>query len=244
MMPAATPLRDRVALITGGGSGIGAATAQNLAGAGVAVAIVGRRAANLAEVGATIRGSGGRCLEIPGDVRDYVQVERAVDQTMAAFGRLDILVANAARVDHDPIDTADPALWRDVIETNVLGVMFAVRACLPRLSSGDGGDVVIVASTSGRLTYVGEPAYVASKHATIAFADCLRKEVAGRGVRVIVLEPGLVDTPFIDWAAVRDRVSGVDPLRPEDCADAIRFALERPARFGLNEIVIRSSTQG
>jgi NADP-dependent 3-hydroxy acid dehydrogenase YdfG len=244
MTLAATPLRDRVALITGGGSGIGAATARHLAAAGTAVAILGRRPAQLSEVGAAIRASGGRCLEIPGDVRDYAQLETAVDRTVATFGRLDILVANAARVDHDPIDTADPALWRDVIETNVLGVMYAVRACLPRLLAGDGGDVVIVASTSGRMTYVGEPVYVASKHATVAFADCLRKEVSGRGVRVIVLEPGLVDTPFIDWAAVGDRVSGVIPLQPDDCAEAIRFALEQPARFGLNEIVIRSSTQG
>lgn len=243
-MTAETPLSDRVALITGGGSGIGAATALELAGAGVAVAIVGRRPENLATIANAIRGSGGRCLELPGDVREFGEVESAVERTVGEFGRLDILVANAARVDHDPIDIADPSLWRDVIQTNVLGVMFAVRACLPRMLAEGRGDVVVVASASGRTTYVGEPAYVASKHATVAFADSLRKEVAGRGVRVMVIEPGLVDTPFIDWTAVRRLLPDVEPLQPEDCARVIRFALEQPARLALNEILIRSTTQG
>jgi NAD(P)-dependent dehydrogenase (short-subunit alcohol dehydrogenase family) len=100
-MPA-TSLVDRVTLITGGGSGIGAATARNLAEAGVGVAIMGRRDGPLAEVGASIRASGGRCLDILGDVRDYTQVEDAIHRTIAAMGRLDNLVANAALVDHGP----------------------------------------------------------------------------------------------------------------------------------------------
>jgi NADP-dependent 3-hydroxy acid dehydrogenase YdfG len=236
-------LRDRVALITGGGSGIGAATARELAEAGVRVAIMGRHAEALAEVGSGIRASGGRAIEIPGDVRDYRQVEGAVTQTIAELGRLDVLVANAALVDHGPIDQADPAFWADLIATNVLGVMYAVRASLPRMYEAGSGDVVIVASAPGRHTYVGEPAYVASKHATVAFADCLRKETAGRGIRVIVLEPGLVDTPFIDWPSVRELVPDVEPLQPEDCARVIRFAIEQPARSALLEIVIRPAGQ-
>jgi NADP-dependent 3-hydroxy acid dehydrogenase YdfG len=239
----ATQLRDRVALITGGGSGIGAATATELAAAGVGVAIMGRRPGPLAEVGAAIRSSGGRCLELPGDVREFAQVDDAVGRTIAELGRLDILVANAALVDHGPIDKADPAFWADLIATNVLGVMFAVRACLPRMYEATGGDIVIVASGSGRTTYVGEPAYVASKHATVAFADCLRKETAGRGIRVIVLEPGLVDTPFIDWPEVRKILPDVEPLQPEDCARVIRFALEQPPHAVLNEIALRPSGQ-
>jgi NADP-dependent 3-hydroxy acid dehydrogenase YdfG len=239
-----TSLLDRVALITGGGTGIGAATARDLAEAGVGVAIMGRREGPLAEVGASIRGDGGRCLEIPGDVRDYEQVDGAVQRTIAEMGRLDILVASAALVDHGPIDKADPGFWGDLIATNVLGVMYAVRACLPRMYEAGHGDIVIVASGSGRTTYVGEPAYVASKHATVAFADCLRKETAGRGIRVITLEPGLVDTPFIDWPSVRKLLPDVEPLQPEDCARVIRFALEQPPHAALNEIAIRPSGQG
>jgi NADP-dependent 3-hydroxy acid dehydrogenase YdfG len=237
------PLQDRVALITGGGTGIGAATAKELAASGVSVAIMGRRDGPLVAVCDSIRANGGRCIAIPGDVRNYSEVESAAQRTLDEFRGLDILVANAALVDHGPIDQADPAFWGDLIATNVLGVMYAVRASLPRMYERGSGDVVIVASVSGRTTYVGEPAYIASKHATVAFADCLRKEAGGRGIRVIVLEPGLVDTPFIDWPAVRQLLPDVEPLQPDDCARVIRFALEQPMRSALNEIVIRPAGQ-
>jgi NADP-dependent 3-hydroxy acid dehydrogenase YdfG len=236
-------LQNRAVLITGGGSGIGAATCRELARAGARVAILGRRQALLDEVAAEVTAAGGTCMVIAGDVRDYSQVERAVNAVVERLGGLDVLVANAAMVDHGPIDQADPARWADLIATNVLGVMFAVRAALPTMYRSGHGHVLVVASASGRVTYVGEPAYVTSKHAVVAFADCLRKETAARGVRVTVLEPGLVDTPFIDWEAVREHVPGVTPLEPEDCARVIRFALEQPPNVALNEIVIRPADQ-
>jgi NADP-dependent 3-hydroxy acid dehydrogenase YdfG len=240
-----TALRGRTALITGGGTGIGAATARELADAGAHVAIVGRRDAPLGDVARSIELDGGRCLAISADVRDYQQLAAAVERTVAELGGLDILVANAARVDHGPVDVADPALWADVITTNVLGVLYSVRAALGHLYAADGrGHVVVVASASGRVTYVGEPAYVTSKHAVVAFADCLRKETAGRGVRVSVLEPGIVDTPFIDWEAVRPLMPAeVEPLQAADCARVIRFMLEQPANVGVNEVVMRPAAQ-
>jgi NADP-dependent 3-hydroxy acid dehydrogenase YdfG len=238
-------LRDRVALITGGGSGIGAATARELARAGVRVAILGRRAALLSDVAREIESEGGRCVAVTADVRDYAQVRNAVERTVEAYGRLDILVPNAARVDHGPFDVADPVLLSDVISTNVIGVLYVIRAGLAHLYASPGdGHVVIVASASGRVTYVGEPAYVASKHAVVAFADCLRKEMAHRGVRVSVLEPGLVDTPFIDWDAIRPTLPGeVEPLDAADCARMIRFMLEQPSNVGVNELVVRPRDQ-
>src|SRR5262245_44501898 len=110
-------LEGRVALITGGGTGIGAATANELARAGARVAIVGRREDPLQEVSRAIRDAGGTCLAIPADVRDYGQVSDAVERAISELGGLDILVANAARVDHGPVDAADPSLWADVITT-------------------------------------------------------------------------------------------------------------------------------
>jgi NADP-dependent 3-hydroxy acid dehydrogenase YdfG len=208
------------------------------------VAIVGRRAGPLDEVASAIREDGGTCLVLPADVRDYRAIAAAVERTTSELGGLDILVANAARVDYGPVDQADPGTWADVITTNVLGVLYSVRAALGHLYAANGrGHVVIVASASGRVTYVGEPAYVASKHAVVAFADCLRKETAGRGVRVSVLEPGMVDTPFIDWDAVRELLPEVEPLQAADCARVIRFLLEQPPNVGVNEVVMRSVTQ-
>jgi NADP-dependent 3-hydroxy acid dehydrogenase YdfG len=237
-------LKGRVVLITGGGTGIGAATARELAGAGARVAVIGRRLAPLEQVAGDIEAAGGSCLAICADVRDYPQVAAAVEQTVVELGGLDILVANAARVDHGPVDRADPGLWADVITTNVLGVLYTVRAGLGHLyAAGGRGHVVVVASASGRVTYVGEPAYVTSKHAVVAFADCLRKEVAGRSVRVSVLEPGIVDTPFIDWDEVRTLLPDVEPLKASDCARVIRFMLEQPANVGLNEVVMRPASQ-
>ena len=236
-------LRGQSVLITGGGTGIGSAIALELAGAGARLALMGRRCGPLEATASEIRAVDRECMVLPGDVRSFDQVERVVEYVVAEYGRLDVMVASAALVDHDPIDRANPAAWEALISTNVLGVLYAVRAVLPVMYSQRQGDIVIVASVSGRTTYVGEPAYVASKHATIAFADCLRKEVVETGVRVTVIEPGLVDTPFIDWESVRSRVPGVEPLRSEDCARVVRFALEQPRNCNISEIVLRPLAQ-
>jgi NADP-dependent 3-hydroxy acid dehydrogenase YdfG len=181
---------------------------------------------------------------VPGDVRRFADLERAVGRAIDRWGRLDVLVANAAIADFGPIADADPELWRDVIETNVLGVMFAVRAALPHMLTAGSGHIVITASGSGRVTYVGEPAYVASKHATVAFADCLRQEVATAGIRVSLIEPGLVETPLIHvYPGSNDMVGEVDALSPDDIARAVRYVLEQPAGVNVFEVLIRPTGQ-
>ena len=243
-MNSSGPLNGQVALITGAGSGIGAALAAQLADAGMAVLLVGRRRGPLDDQVAIITAHGGRAAARSADVRDFAALEAAVAEAIGIFGRLDVLVANAAIADFGPIESADPALWEDVIRTNVLGVLYAVRAALPHLSAQGSGHVVIVSSASGRDTYVGEPAYIASKHATVAFADSLRKEVAPRGIRVTIVEPGLVETPLIHVYPGADAlVPGVIPLDPREVAAVIRFALERPAGVDLFEVVVRPTNQ-
>jgi NADP-dependent 3-hydroxy acid dehydrogenase YdfG len=180
----------------------------------------------------------------PGDVRDYAHLERLVRLATERFGAVDILVANAAITDCGPVADADPARWSEVIGTNVLGVLHAVRAVLPAMLDRGRGHIVVIASVSGRITYVGEPAYIASKHATIAFADSLRMEVAERGIRVTVIEPGLVETPLIHVHEAADSiVPGVTPMRPDDVARAVRFALEQPPDVNVFEIVLRPTGQ-
>jgi NADP-dependent 3-hydroxy acid dehydrogenase YdfG len=239
-----TFLAGQVALITGAGSGIGAATAVELARSGARIVLVGRRAQLLDQVRASIIEAGSEALAVPADVREYEQLEEAVGRTLETFGRIDIVVANAAIVDRGPIDSADPGLWRDVIATNVLGVMYTARAVVPHMLRQGSGYVVIISSGSGRHTYVGEPAYIASKHATIAFADSLRKEVTPRGIRVTVVEPGLVDTPLVRSSSfVGQHLPGVAPLSAEDCARAIRFAVSQPPNVDMFEIVLWPVTQ-
>ena len=234
---------DRVALITGGGTGIGAATAEELAGIGLKVVVVGRRPQPLEEVVARIKGRGGQAMGLPGDVADYEAVEEVVNGTVECYGRIDLLVANAAVGDVSSIDAGDPAKWSQLIQINVMGVLNVVRAVLPLMYRQGSGHVVVVSSVSGRVTYVGETAYVSSKHAITAFADCLRQEASPKGIRVTVVGPGLVDTPLADNPFANELKKTVQPLSPFDCARAIRFAFEQPPNVAINEIVMRPVNQ-
>jgi NADP-dependent 3-hydroxy acid dehydrogenase YdfG len=236
-------MKGLVSIITGAGTGIGAATAEALAARGVKVVLVGRRPAPLSEVAAAVAARGGEAVCQPADVTDYAAMEQVTADTLARHGRIDILVSNAAIHDVSSPADGDPVRWRQVLETNALGGFHIVRAVLPSMYERGSGHVVIVASVSGRVTYVGEPVYVASKHALVAFGECLRQEASPRGVRVTLIEPGLVDTPLIDNPFARELKKTVTPLQPADCARAICFALEQPPHCAINEIVIRPVQQ-
>jgi NADP-dependent 3-hydroxy acid dehydrogenase YdfG len=237
-------IEAKTAVITGAGSGIGAAIAQELGGRGVRIGLVGRRRALLEEQQQALAEAGGNSVVLPADVRDFADVEAAVTRAVEQMGRVDVFVANAAVADYGPVDQADPALFEDVIVTNVLGVLYSARAVLPQMYRQGRGHIVIIASGSGRSTYVGEPAYIASKHAVIAFADCLRMEAAPRGVRVSVIEPGLVETPLIHvYPEAESLVEGVIPLQPADVARVVTFVLEQPAHCNVFEVALRPTTQ-
>lgn len=236
-------MKGLVAIITGAGTGIGAATAEELASAGVRVVLVGRRPAPLSDVVRRIEARGGEAVSHPADVTDYGAMEKVAAETTARYGRIDVLVSNAAVHDASSPADGDPAWWRRVVETNLLGGLNSIRAVLPGMYERGSGHIVIVASVSGRVTYVGEAVYVASKHALVAFGDCLRQEASPRGVRVTLVEPGMVDTPLLDNPFARELMKTVTPLQPADCARAIRFALEQPPHCAINEIVIRPVRQ-
>lgn len=239
----ASPLAGQSALVTGAASGIGAAIAGLLAGEGCRLALMDLRPEPLADVAARIN-AGGDTFEITGDVRDYAAMARAVSATIAHFEALDMLVACAGIAEAGPIAKADPARYRDVVLTNVVGVMNGIRAALPPMLERGSGHIVVIASVSGRVTYTGESAYVASKHAVVAFADCLRQEVAAAGIRVSLIEPGVVETPLIHvYPEALDLGPGVVPLDPMDVARAVRYVLEQPANVNVAEVVLRPTRQ-
>ena len=236
--------KGRVALITGGGTGIGAAAAIELASIGLKVAIVGRRPEPLDRVVKAIENKGGTAISFPADVKDYDSVEQFVNTTKERLGQIDLLVPNAAVHDVSNIVEGDPYWWRELVNINVVGVMNTIRAVLPDMVSRETGHIIVVSSVSGRVTYVGEASYIASKHATVAFTDCLRQEVSPLGIRVTIIEPGLVETPMLDDNPfAEDLMTKVKPLTPEDCARAIRYAYEQPDNCSINEIVIRPVKQ-
>ncbi len=188
--------------------------------------------------------AGGEVLVIEADVRDHGGLETVAYSVLERFGRIDVLVANAGIADQSSAGGGDPERWRAVVETNLLGTMFAVRAVLPHMLGRGAGHIFIVASVSGRETYVGEPAYIGSKWGQVGYAHALRQEVADAGVRVTVVEPGLVDTPLTrDNPIVSPLLERAEPLAPDDVASAIVYAHAQPAHVVLSELTIRPLRQ-
>jgi len=236
------PLADRRALVTGASSGIGAATARALAGAGAEVWLVARR---LERLQALVRELG-RAHAVQLDVCD-------ADAARAELAGLplDILVDNAGlALGVDKLSEGDPAEWSRVIDTNVKGVLNVTRAVLPGMLQRKRGDVVLIGSVAGRQVYAGGGVYCASKHAVRALYEALRLEHVGSGLRFTTVDPGMVgSTEFSnirmrgDEAKVRAVYQGVDPLAPEDVAEALLWAVTRPAHVNVGEIVLWASAQ-
>jgi NADP-dependent 3-hydroxy acid dehydrogenase YdfG len=234
---------DRVAVITGGGTGIGAATAKELASAGVKVVVVGRRPEPLEEVARYITDRGGVAVPYPADISEYAAMEQLASTTLERFGRIDLLVPNASVHDVSKIAEGDPEWWRTLMLINAVGLFNTVRAFIPYMIKQAQGHVIVVSSASGRITYVGEAIYVASKHAQVAFVECLRLEMIEHGIKVSIVEPGMVDTPMIDNPFAAELKKTVPPLDAEDVAKAVRYIFEQPANCTINEVVMRPLKQ-
>lgn len=239
-------LTGKVALVTGASSGIGEATAKALAAAGATVVLAARRIDRLELLKAEL---GGATLAVELDVTDEASANRAVTTAVAELGRLDIVVNNAGVMLLGPILDADTEDWRRMISTNVLGLMYVTHAALPHLLT-HGGDLVQVSSVSGRVARAGSGAYNASKFAVNAFSEALRQEVTSRGVRVTLVEPGVVATELQSHtthqgakAALAQRVESMRPLQAVDIANAVLYAVTQPAHVAVNEILVRPTDQ-
>ena len=247
-MPDNDKLAGKVALVTGASSGIGRATALALAGAGARVAAVARRADRLQSLVSDI----GRdtAVVVEADVSDEAAINRAVADVHARWGRLDVLVNNAGVMLLGPIESADTEDWRRMMDTNVLGLMYATHAALPIMRAQGSGDVVNISSTAGRTARAGVGAYNASKWAVNAFSEALRQECVPHRIRVTVIEPGIVATELREHithagakADIERRAQSLTQLEPEDVAAAILYAVSQPAHVCVNEILMRPTEQ-
>ncbi len=237
-----------VAVVTGASSGIGAATAAGLAGAGYRVILASRRASRLEDVAAKIGAQGGDARTHLLDVTD----RRAVAAFAESLDRCDVLVNNAGgAIGAEAVAEADPADWRQMFEVNVLGTVNMTQALLPHLIASAAGTIVVLSSTAGSATYEGGGGYAAAKHGQHAVAATLRLELCGQPVRVIEIAPGMVRTD--EFALNRFRgdpekaaavYAGVrEPLTAEDVADAITWAVTRPAHVNVDLLVLRPRAQ-
>jgi len=231
---------DKVAIVTGGASGIGRAAARRLAEEGAAVVIADLNAEGAAEVAAAISEGGGRSLACKVDVTDASGVRRMTEQANRAFGRVDILVSNAGWDRAGPFADTDEALWDRVIAINYRGHLATCHAVLPYMKEQGGGRIVTVASDAGRVGSSGEVVYSGAKGAVIAFTKGLAREVARYGINVNCVAPGLVDTPLLAGIAegnakLIEAIVHSIPLRrtgvPEEIAAAICFFASPDAAY-------------
>jgi NADP-dependent 3-hydroxy acid dehydrogenase YdfG len=225
-----------VTLITGGSSGIGAATARQLLALGHRVTVTGRDPDRLDRFAATV-GAPDALLTCPGDAADHDAVRAAVAATVAAFGQLDNVVANAGYATHDGLSDGDPAGWRDMVLTNVLGPALLVREAVPELRRTR-GRIVFVGSVAGLLHTAGN-IYGATKWAVTGLAENTRLMVTGDGIGVTLVSPGGVETGFFApiGGPPADRPGGY--LSADDLAATIVFALRQPPGVDVNTLTVR-----
>ncbi|MFJ3863187.1 SDR family oxidoreductase [Streptomyces nigra] len=221
------------ALITGGGSGIGAAVARRLLDAGHRVAVTGRGEERLRRFADELRRPEG-LLTLAGDAARYEDVQAAVDATLKAFGRLDTVVANAGFATHDSVAQGDPAGWPEMVLTNVLGPALLIRASIDALKESR-GRIVLVGSVAGFVPTPGN-LYGATKWAVTGLAENTRREVTEWGVGVTLVAPGRVETPF--WDGLGGLPEG-HLLTADQIADSVVWAVRQPAGVDVNTVVVR-----
>jgi NADP-dependent 3-hydroxy acid dehydrogenase YdfG len=245
----AQALSGRIVVITGASSGIGAATAQAVAQAGGAVALLARRTDRIEALAATLTDAGARALAVPADVTVPASLHEAARRVADELGRVDALVNNAGQMLLSPFADGKTDEWRRMIEINVAGALWATDAFLPALRDG-GGDVVTVSSVAGRKARPTTSVYSGTKWALGGWSEGLRQELAADHVRVTLIEPGAVRTELaehISDPAIRAQtVAGydeMDALHPQDVAGAIVYALSQPPRVSINEILLRPTLQ-
>ncbi|MGW7098707.1 SDR family oxidoreductase [Streptomyces sp. NPDC054838] len=223
-----------VALITGGSSGIGAACARKLLAEGYRVAVTGRSAERLEHFAKEVRAQPGTLLTLPGDAGDHESVEAALRATLDAYGRVDTVVANAGYATHDSLADGDPAGWRAMVLTNVLGPALLIHYALPALKESR-GRIVLIGSVAG-VVYTPGNIYGATKWAVTGLAENTRRMVTADGIGVTLVAPGRVETPF--WDNGGGAPEGIN-LTAEQIADSVVWAVRQPAGVDINTVVVR-----
>ena len=224
---------DRVFLITGASSGIGAATARRAAADGWRLVLAARRQELLAELAEELGGAE-RALAVRCDVTDWEDQQRMVAAALSAFGRLDVAFANAGFGGPRGFLNDTPEHWRSMILTNVYGAALTLRATLPAVTEAR-GHLLLTSSVAGRRVLPGS-LYSCTKHAVTAMGEAARQDVHGSGVRITVIEPGMVDTPFFEQRPK-------DALLDDDVARAVMYAVAQPEHVDVNEILVRPTEQ-
>lgn len=237
-------LAGKVVIITGASSGIGAATARALAQEGCKLALAARSTDRLEALADEL----GRAntLVVPTDITSGAQVTAMVEQTVARFGRVDVLFANAGIYIPGQVAEGDPDAWAHLMDVNIDGVLRSVHAVLPHMMAQKSGDILVTSSISGFVDIVWEPVYSASKHAIQGFVHTLRRQIAPHGIRVGAVAPGMVANElwgFTEPARIAEMVAKHASITSEDVAEAVVFMLSRPPHVTIRDLVMLPQNQ-
>lgn len=239
-----TETQTKVVALTGASSGIGEATARELAAAGMKLVVGARRTERLEKLVAEIRAAGGEAEFQALDVTNRESVEAFIAFAEARFGRLDVLVNNAGVMPLSPLAALKTAEWDQMIDVNVRGLLNGIAAALPRFLSRGGGHFVNVASVAAHGVWPTTAVYSASKYAVWAITEGLRQEHNHDNIRATIVSPGVVESELAATITDPTTAAAIDQarevaLKPQVIARAIRYAVELPAEVGVNELVIR-----
>jgi NAD(P)-dependent dehydrogenase (short-subunit alcohol dehydrogenase family) len=208
-------IKDKVALITGASKGIGYGIAEALLKQGVKVAITSRSQQSADEAAKKL---GPEVLAIAADVKDFASQQKAVEQTIAKFGALDFLIANAGVGHFAPIDEMTPELWNDTIDTNLTGVFYSVKAAIPALKKSE-GYIITISSLAGTNFFPTASAYNASKFGLTGFSQAIMLDLRQYGIKVTTIMPGSVATHFADHTP--DAEKDAWKIQPEDIGQMV-----------------------
>ncbi len=238
-----TQLKDKVIIVTGASSGIGAASSRLLSQHGAKVVIAARSTNKLRKLSKELPNES---LVVPTDVTKAKSVIALVEKTLQAFGRVDVLFANAGVYIPGQVADGNPDQWANLMDINIDGVLRCVHAVLPHMTKQKSGDILITSSISGLVDIHWEPIYSASKHAIQGFVHTLRRQVAKDGIRVGAIAPGRVANELwgiTDEKAIKKHVQKRMSLRSEDVAEAVVFMLSQPKHVTIRDLVMLPQNQ-
>ncbi len=240
-------IQDKVVVITGASSGIGAETAKVLASKGARLVLGARRKDRLFRVVGELRESGGTALAEPTDVTRFDEVQRLAQFALDAFGEIDVLVNCAGIMPVSPLSMARMEEWNRVIDTNIKGVLHGIGAVLPAMKERGEGHIINLASIAGHQVFPNMAVYCATKHAVCALSEGLRKE--NPEIRVTLISPGMVATELTESIELEVYRKGFQEaylrqaMTPKAVASAITYAINQPPSVEINEVVLRPTSQ-
>ncbi|MBD1379876.1 SDR family oxidoreductase [Metabacillus arenae] len=243
-------IQNKVVIITGASSGIGGATAKELASKGAKLVLAARREDRLKKLQEEIQNNGGQAIYKVADVSSREQMEELAAYTLEKYGKIDVLVNNAGIMPQAFLFKKKVDEWDKMIDVNIKGVLYAIAAVLPSMRERKSGHIINLSSVAGHNIYPGGTVYCGTKHAVRAISEGLRQEEAmsGTNIRVTNVSPGAVSSELLETTSDSEMKAGLDEfykvaIDADNIARAISFAIEQPSDVGINEMIIRPTVQ-